>query len=315
MQARADTGAGASRGRTSRGLVLVTGASAGVGAELARAFAARKFDLVLLARRKDKLEQLAHELSHICGVHAIVLPADLSLPEAPQKVFAEIGRKGLHVDILVNNAGVICEGDFVDVSLGDELRLLQTNVVAPTALTRLFAAAMKQRGAGRILNVASIAGFMPAPRIAIYAAAKAYVLSFSEAIAEELRNSGVTVTALCPGFTDTPMLRASGFGRALPFPLVTSAKAVAEQGVAACLAGRTICVPGLVNLATVSGAQVLPRAWVRTLGGLARRFVPIVAGSEAAEPKSIEPKSIEPASRTGARGRGKTKKQTSGSER
>jgi uncharacterized protein len=136
---------------------------------------------------------------------------------------------------------------------------------------------MKRRGTGRILNVASIAGFMPAPRIALYAASKAFVLSFTEGIAEELRGSGVSATALCPGFTDTPMLQASHVGRSLPSPLVMSAQGVAEQGVAACLAGQVVCVPGLVNLATVSGAQLLPRAIVRTLGGLSRR---ILAGAQ-----------------------------------
>ena len=259
-------------GRKSAGCVLVTGASAGLGAELAGAFASRNFDLVLVARRRGKLDALAQELRTRYGVRAIAFSTDLSVSDAPRALFDALNEQSVRIDILVNNAGVICEGDFVDVPLEEELRLLQTNVVALTALTRLFLVPMKERGAGRILNVASIAAFMPAPRIAIYAATKAYVLSLSEALSEELRDAGITVTTLCPGFTETPMLQASVLGRSLPQALVMSANAVAEEGCSACLAGRAVYVPGIVNTATVSGAQYLPRAVVRLVGGLVRKF-------------------------------------------
>lgn len=279
----------------SAGCVLVTGASAGLGAELASAFASRGFDLVLVARRREKLDALARELRMRHGVQATSFPADLSVSGAPQALFDALNEQGFQIDILVNNAGVICEGDFVDVPLDEELRLLQTNIVALTALMRLFLTPMKKRGVGRVLNVASIAAFMPAPRIAIYAATKAYVLSLSEALSEELKDAGITITTLCPGFTETPMLQASVLGRRLPQALVMSANAVAEEGCKACLAGRAVCVPGVINTATVSGAQYLPRAVVRLVGGLVRRFSPAAAQSDAMSPVASGRKPLGPA--------------------
>ncbi len=198
------------------GGVLITGASAGIGLELAKAFAQRGRPLILLARSRERLTEIARELTATQGVQVTILPADLSLPGAGEAAFDALRRDGIAVDILVNNAGVICEGDFARLPLEDPLRLLQINVVALTALTRLFLPPMLERRSGRILNVASIAAFAPVPRIAVYAAAKAYVLSFTEALSEELRDSGVTATALCPGFTDTAMLRGSKLGRPLP---------------------------------------------------------------------------------------------------
>jgi short-subunit dehydrogenase len=253
-------------------LALVTGASSGIGAEIARAFRRRGYNLVLLARDRGRLEELARDLEIEGRASPVVMTVDLSLPGSPQRVFADLQRRGLAVDILVNNAGVICEGDFVETEADDLLRLLQTNVVALTALTRVFAPAMKARGTGRILNVASIAAFAPTPRLAVYAAAKAYVLSFSEALAEELADSGVTVTALCPGFTETGMLERSNVGQSLPRAIVMSAHDVAERGCLACLAGERVCVPGLVNSMTALGARLAPRPVVRFLGGLGRRF-------------------------------------------
>jgi uncharacterized protein len=253
-------------------LALVTGASSGIGAELARAFRRRGYDLVLLAGNRSRLDELARDLRVEGAAPPIVLAADLSRAGAAQRVFADLQRRGLAIDVLVNNAGIMCEGDFVDAEPDELLQLLQTNVVALTALTRVFAPGMKARGAGRILNVASIAAFAPAPRIAVYAAAKAYVLSLSEALAEELASSGVTVTALCPGFTETGMLERSNVGQKLPRAIVMSARAVAEQGCVACLAGERVCTPGLVNAVTALGARLAPRPIVRFLGGLGRRM-------------------------------------------
>ena len=228
----------------SPGCVLVTGASAGLGSELARAFASRNYDLVLLARRREKLDELARELTVEHHVRTRVLTADLSLPETPRRVFEALRKAKVRIDVLVNNAEIICEGDFLALPLDDQIRLVQTNVVALTALTHLFAQPMKEHGSGRILNVASIAAFMPAPTIAVYAAAKSYVLSFSEAISEELSGAGVTVTALCPGITDTPMLSNSATGVTLPRAIIMSAAAVADR-VAWCAsrAGRSASRP------------------------------------------------------------------------
>ena len=248
--------------------VLVTGASAGIGRELARAFASRGFDLVLAARNEDALAALARELVAAHSVRAKIMPADLSLPGAAEAIEDALKGEGVEVGVLVNNAGVIFEGDFAAIALDDHLRLLQINVVALTSLTRLFLPPMLKRGSGRILNVASIAAFMPVPQIAAYAAAKAYVLSLTASLSEELRGTGVTATALCPGFTDTAMVRASERAKALPAMMIMSPKGVAELGCAACLKGETICIPGLGNRLLSNGLQFLPRKIVRALGGL-----------------------------------------------
>ena len=248
--------------------VLVTGASAGIGRELARAFASRGYNLILAARHEDALAALARELVAAYAIRAKTMPADLSLPGAAEAIASALKGEGVEVGILVNNAGVIFEGDFAGIALDDHLRLLQINVVALTSLTRLFLPPMLKRGAGRILNVASMAAFTPVPKIAAYAAAKAYVLSLTESLSEELRGTGVTVTALCPGFTDTAMVRRSELAKALPSRAIMPPKVVAEAGCAACLKGETICVPGFANRLLATGAQHLPRKVVRALGGM-----------------------------------------------
>jgi len=248
--------------------VLVTGASAGIGRELARAFASRGYDLILAARNEGAIAALARELVATHAVRAKTMPADLSLPGAAEAIAGALEGASVQVGVLVNNAGVLFEGDFAGIALDDHLRLLQINVVALTSLTRLLIPSMIERGAGRILNVASMAAFMPIPRLAAYAAAKAYVLSLTESLSEELRGTGVTATALCPGFTDTAMVRGSQLGKAFPARMIMSPKDVAELGCAACLKGETICVPGLANRLLSSGAQLLPRKLVRALGGM-----------------------------------------------
>jgi hypothetical protein len=249
------------------GWVLITGASAGIGRELAQAFAARGHDLILTARNEEALAALARDLVARRAVKAKTMPADLSLPGAAEAMVEALEEAGLAIDILVNNAGVAAEGDFARLSLDDCLRLLQVNVVALTSLTRLLLPPMMARRRGRILNVASIAGFMPVPRLSVYAASKAYVLSLTEALSEELRGAGVTATALCPGLTDTAMVRESELGKPIPAAMIMSAKDVAEAGCAACLAGEAICVPGLGNRLLTSGAPLLPRGLVRAIGG------------------------------------------------
>ena len=249
------------------GWVLITGASAGIGRELALAFAARGHDLILAARNEDALTALARDLVARRAVKAKTMPADLSLPGAAEAMVEALDKAGLAIDILVNNAGVAAEGDLACISHDDCLRLLQVNVVALTSLTRLLLPPMIARRRGRILNVASIAGFMPVPRLAAYAASKAYVLSLTEALSEELRGTGVTATALCPGLTDTAMVRGSALGKPIPAAAIMSAKDVAEAGCAACVAGETVCVPGVGNWLLTSGAPLLPRGIVRAIGG------------------------------------------------
>ena len=273
--------------RTS-GWVLITGASAGIGRELARAFASRGFDLVLAARNEAALAALARELAANYAVRAKTMPVDLSLPGAAEAMADGLREAGVDIGVLVNNAGMIFEGDFAGSSLDDCLGLLQVNVVALTALTRLFLAPMLQRRAGRILNVASIAAFAPVPQLSVYAAAKAYVLSLTESVAEELRGTGVAATALCPGFTDTGMMRRSALAKPIPPAMIMSPKEVAELGCAACIRGDTICVPGLPNKIVASGAPMMPRALVRALGGAMngggwRRLANILGGCASAD--------------------------------
>src|SRR5437879_7206708 len=229
-----------------RRCALVTGASGGIGLELARVLAAHRFDLVLLARSRDKLELLARELKADHGAGVTVVPADLSEPGAPQAVFDTLNDAGIQVDLLVNNAGLLIEGRFGELSLEDELRLLQVNILAMTALTRLFLPPMLERKQGRILNVASIAAFMPVPNLAVYAASKAYVLSFGEALSQELSGSKITLTTLCPGVTETGMVQGTSLA-GMPRMMIMDAKSVALEGYRACMAGKPVHVAGIAN--------------------------------------------------------------------
>jgi uncharacterized protein len=249
------------------GWVLVTGASAGIGRELAIAFAARGYDLILAARTETAINALAGELAARHAVRAMTMPVDLSIPGAAEAIVEALARAGIEIEILVNNAGVMFEGDFADIALEDHLRLLQINVVALTALTRLVLPSMLSRRSGRILNVASIAAFMPVPKLGAYAAAKAYVLSLTESLSQELAGAGVTATALCPGMTDTAMVQGSQLAKPLPAAMIMSPKDAAEAGCAACLKGETVCVPGIANRLMTSGAPLLPRRLVRGVGG------------------------------------------------
>jgi short-subunit dehydrogenase len=254
-----------------KGWALVTGASAGIGLELARAFASRGYDLILTARNEKAIADAAREVIATYGVDARPMTADLSLPRAAEAIADATAQARIDLDVLINNAGVLFEGDFVGIPLESYLRLLQINIVAATALTRLFLPAMLERRRGRILNVASTAAFAPVPRLATYAAAKAYVLSLTESLAEELVGTGVTATALCPGFTDTAMTRGSSLAKPVPAMMFMSAKDVAAAGCTACLKGETICVPGVVNKVVAGGAPLLPRRLVRGIGGFMNR--------------------------------------------
>jgi short-subunit dehydrogenase len=228
---------------------LITGASAGIGESFAREFAQRGFDLVLVARREDRLEQLAQSLADQWGVGVQIRPCDLQQPDAAQQLFDSCAE--LTIDVLINNAGVMYHGAFSDQTEASIEAVTALNIASLTQLTRLFLHPMLARGQGRILNVTSTSAFTAGPRIAVYAASKAYILSFTEAIAEELRGSGVYATAFCPGSTDTRML-AESFGENLGTDtftrlLMMSSEAVAAQGYKACMAGSTIRVPGVAN--------------------------------------------------------------------
>lgn len=259
-----------------RDTVLITGASAGIGAALARQFAAGGFDLVLVARSRDKLETLARELKGEHAVEATVMPADLSTPGAPKALFEAVKKRKLVIDILVNNAGVLEMGAFSAIAPGRHQELIALNVATLTDMTSRFLAPMLERGKGRILNVASIAAFQPVPSLATYAATKAYVLSLTESLSEELKGSGVTVTALCPGITETSMVdrarEANAAASQLPPFMIGDVNDVAAQGYAALMAGEVIRVPGVLNFAASLAARATPKWVVRRFAGALGRM-------------------------------------------
>lgn len=252
--------------------VLLTGASSGIGLELARLAAQDGKDVILVARSREKLLALAEELTVAHGVRATVIVADLGAPEGARQLYDEVASQGLTVDILINNAGYGLTGPYLQTDGADELAMIRLNVMALTELTKLFLPAMVQRGRGRIMNVASVAAFMPGPYMAIYYATKAYVLSYSEALAKELAGTGVTVTALCPGplltgFQERARMQISTMMKAM----LTDVRYVARTGYSAMMKGRTVVVPGLLNRLTTIAVAMSPRAIVRAAVAIANR--------------------------------------------
>src|SRR5918993_1522367 len=242
---------------------LVTGASGGIGEELAWLFAADGHDLVLVARSRDKLARLSEELEGKHGVAARVLAADLARPEAPREIFEELSAAGVTVDALVNNAGFGSYGPFAETDLKSELDLLQVNVVALTHLSKLFLPGMIARRRGYLMNVASTAAFQPGPLMAVYYASKAYVLSLSEALANECEGTGVRVSALCPGPTETGFVAAAGMGDSKLFDrAVMDARTVAVAGYRGLLAGKTVVIPGFRNNLVARSIGFFPRSLV-----------------------------------------------------
>ena len=246
---------------------LVTGASRGIGLELARQLAAKGHDLVLVARSRQDLEALASELSEAHGVRCEVVTADLADPAGPQAVFDAVQALGIDVDVLVNNAGFGSTGAFAELDLSWELAMVQVNCTALTALTGLFLPGMVARKQGRVLNIASTAGFQAGPYMAVYYATKAYVISFSEAVAMELEGSGVTVTAHCPGATASAFGEVSGNGKNKLFTQQTPASAadVAAHAIASMEAGKKLAVHGFLNWLGAFGGRFVPRSFTARL--------------------------------------------------
>ncbi len=262
----------------SAGTAVITGASSGIGLELARLFAHDGYDLVLVARSVDKLDRLGAELSQRHRIRSRTVGADLASPDAPAAIVEVLRQAAVGVDVLVNNAGYGTSGPFATTDLRTELDLLQVNVVALTHLTKLLLPGMLARHAGRILNVASTAAFQPGPFMAVYYASKAYVLSFSEALAEELSGTGVTVTTLCPGPTPTGFqVRAQLTGARLYArgPLMTDVAAVARAGYAGLMKGKRLVIPGLGNKLLVQSERFAPRRVVTKIS----RFLQERSGS------------------------------------
>ncbi|MBI1920416.1 MAG: SDR family oxidoreductase [Geobacter sp.] len=250
-----------------RGTVLVTGATSGIGYALSRRFAADGFSLVMVARDARRLEEISEEFRRNYSVETHWIVKDLAAPEAAQEIFDESRSNKIHVDILVNNAGFNEHGSFVETDHRQELRMIQVHIAALTSLTKLFLPAMVQRKQGGILNVGSTGSFAPVPLDAVYCASKAYILSFTEALADELRGSGVKVTALCPGATETQFAsRANMEGTRIFQGRLMDAETVAEAGYRALLRGNTRIVPGFANKATIASLRFLPRDMVARIG-------------------------------------------------
>jgi short-subunit dehydrogenase len=250
---------------------LVTGASSGIGRELARLFARDGFGLVLVSRSEERLARVAAELRQLHGASVTTIPADLSRPGDVERLVATLAASDLRVDVLVNNAGYGGAGRFADTDLADELAMIALNVDAVVQLTKRLLPGMLQRGRGRILNVASTAAFQPGPFQAIYFATKAFVLSFSEAIAVELRGTGVTVTTLCPGPTATGFAERARFAPAPALGVRMDARSVAEIAYAATLRGERIVVPGVVNKLHAQAVRLTPRSLLAQLAGAAQQ--------------------------------------------
>ena len=265
---------------TARETALITGASSGIGRALAEVFAEHDYDLVVVARREEKLQELKAELEEECGVSVTVLAKDLSDVNAPQEIFEELQAQNVTVDVLVNNAGLATVDNVHEADRQDVLNLVKVNVLALTDLTKLFVDGMVARGSGRVLNIASIVGFFPTPSFATYGASKAFVLSFTEALSQELRGTGVTATAVCPGYTKTEMITDAvhqggleSIDSLMPGVLQMDARTVAKEAYKKCIQGRAVHVNGLHNYLATEWLRLQPRWLVRNAGGLISRVM------------------------------------------
>lgn len=236
-----------------RKTALVTGASSGIGAELARIHAERGGDLVVVARRRELLEEFKGKWENSYGVTVHVLAKDLTQADAPRQIHDELQSRGVQVDYLINNAGFGNRGFFHEQDWAQNEAMIKLNILALTALTRVFLPQMIDRGSGRILNIASMAGFVPGPLQAVYYASKAYVISLSEALANELADTGVTVTVLCPGPTETEFTRRAEMKGVRLLEKMASPRQVAQTGYDAMLKGKTVVVPGTLSKIVIHG--------------------------------------------------------------
>jgi short-subunit dehydrogenase len=250
---------------------LITGASSGIGYELAKLFAKDQTDLVLVARSREKLEEFASDLQQKHSITARVFAIDLSQASAPAEVFSFTEKQAINVDYLINNAGFGVRDGFASTDINQILEMIQLNIAALTHLTKLYLPNMLNQKSGKILNVASTAAFQPGPWMAVYYATKAYVLSFSEALANELAKTGVTVTTLCPGPTPTGFQKRAGAqniqlmkSKILP---ALDAAVVAKQGYEGMMREKKVIIPGFMNRLLALGARVGPRDLSTAIAG------------------------------------------------
>jgi uncharacterized protein len=247
-------------------LALVTGASGGIGLEFAKLLAQAGYDLALVARSKDRLDGIAADLRARYGIAVQVTACDLARPDSAREVLAQVPD----CDVLINNAGFANNGKFSEIGEAQLLEEIQLDITTLTQLTRLYLPGMLERSEGRILNVASTAGFLPGPNMAVYYAAKAYVISFSEALAQEVRGSGVTVTVLCPGATATGFQERAAVESTPLFRLpMAKADAVAKAGIDGMTRGKPVVVPGIMNKLVAMSPRVTPRAVLIKISGKA----------------------------------------------
>jgi short-subunit dehydrogenase len=254
---------------------LVTGASSGIGAEIARGLAARGHGLTLVARREDRLEELADELERDHGVRVEIVAADVSDPAERERLAREVEERGLIVEVLVNNAGFGSGGKFTRLDGEKEAAMVRTNCEAVVGLTSRFVGEMVERGQGAVLNLSSIASFQPIPYQATYGATKAFVRSFTDALHEELRGTGVTVTAVSPGPVRTEFGESGGFGGGddrIPEMFWLDPEKVAEDALNALDGGERVVVPGLLNRVAAVYGHYIPRS---VLLPIVRRVWPV----------------------------------------
>jgi short-subunit dehydrogenase len=243
---------------------LITGASNGIGLELAKVHASKGGDLVLVARNKSKLDELKAELERQFKVSVYTIGKDLSVNNSAQEVYDETTKQNIQIDYLINNAGFGDFGIFVETEWNKELKMINLNITTLTQFTKLYLQDMVKRGSGKIMNVASTAAFQSGPTMAVYYATKAYVLNFSEAVDNEVSDKGVTVTTLCPGATESGFQSAAAMeesnlvkGKKLP-----TAKEVAEYGYASMIKGKTVAIHGMINWIMANSVRFIPRSLV-----------------------------------------------------
>jgi len=246
---------------------LITGASGGIGHDLAMLAAADGKNLVLVARSVEKLEKLAENIQKNNKVEVLTIDVDLSDEAGINKLISVISAKNIQIDTWINNAGFGDFGDFAKADLGKNMEMIRLNISALTQLTHFALQFMLKTGTGKIMNVASTAAFMPGPGMAVYYASKAYVLSFSEALTRELKGSGITVTTLCPGPTDTSFATAAGLGKSLMHRMLLPATSmqVAKAGYKAMMKGKAIEIPGFMNKLSSFTPRITPRSMVRNM--------------------------------------------------
>jgi uncharacterized protein len=249
---------------------LITGASSGIGAAFARKLAARGRNVLLVARSEDKLITLCNELGRLTSIRAQYVALDLQRPEAPLQLWEETKNRGLEIEMLINNAGFGSMGDFAKLDLNRELEMIQLNITALIELTHRFLVPMRERKQGTIINVASTAGFQGVPYMATYAATKAFVLSFSEALWEENRRHGVHVMAVCPGVTETNFFEAAGMDHP-PMRIIQTPEDVVETTLRAMARRKSTVISGWANWLTIESERILPRSIVTRVAGKALR--------------------------------------------